>query len=239
MHVTGALSSLNSVDIAVTDEPASSDTETSPAHTASGVRHAIEQQAYVKLLRSHRGWRVLAVLGAAGIVIIALLGGFRSATPTTTGAAHAPGKPLELGAYTVTALSASVGPSMPGQSFVADNGTQYLSVKIRVVNDSDSGTYMGPNLKSSLVLLGEEGMRETPPDDLVWADTGSRDLVLPPHLAVEFIAVWELRPGTPATANVAMGAYKVSQGISRISLAPEWARGPRAGYWLIPVAVVQ
>ncbi len=202
---------------------------------AANVRRVIEEQPYVKLLRSHRAWPVLAALAVVGIGVVAVLGGFRSATPTTTGAAQPPGTPLQLGAYTITALSAAVGPRMPGQAFTADGGKRFVSVYIRVVNDSDSGSNMGPNLKSSLVLLGEGRTSEIKPDDLVWADTGSRDLVLPPRLPVDLVAVWELPPATPIPSRVEMGAYKVVQGYSRISLAPEWAQGARGGYWRIPV----
>lgn len=201
---------------------------------AASVRHVIAEQPYVQLLRSHRGWRLLAVLAAMGVVIIAALGGFRTATPATTGPAHSPGTPLQLGAYTITALAAAVGPRMPGQAAIVDGGKLVLAVKIRVLNNSDSGSYMGPNLKSSLMLLGESP-RELAPDDLVWADTGSRDLVLPPHLPVELIALWKLPSGGHVPPHVEIGAYKVIQGYSRISLAPEWARGARGGYWRLPL----
>ncbi len=196
---------------------------------------ALEAQPYLKFLRTHRIARWLGVTVLIGIAVVGFSGGFRSATPTTTGEAKLPGTPLELDAYTVTALSAAVTANMPGQTWNTNGGKRFLNVRIRVVNNSDSGSFMGPNLASSLMLLGDGGAREIKLDDLVWADTGSRDLVMPPHLPVDLVAIWELPPSVAVPARVQIGAYKVVQGMSRITLGPEWARGPRGGFWRIPV----
>lgn len=219
----------------MTKKPVSRRAEVIPTHIAADVRDAVAGQRYVQLVRRHRVLQVLVLMAALGAVIVALLGGFRSSIPTTTGPAHSPGSPLQLGAYTVAALSAVVASRMPGPTVVVADTKRLLWVKIRVVNDSVSGSYMGPNLKSSLVLLGADGTVEVQPDQLVWADTGSRDLVLPPRLPVELVAVWELPPDSRAPDHVEVGAYKVVEGISRISLGPEWARGARGGYWRLPV----
>lgn len=203
---------------------------------AVGAREAIDSHEYVQLLRSHRFWQVLAVLALVGAVVIALLGGFRSTTRGGTGAGHANGTPLELGAYTMTPLSAHLSARRPGQGYEATDGRRFLAVRMRVVNNSDSGTYM-PTLDKSIVLLRKEHSVEIKPDDVVWADTGSRDIVLPPKLPVEVALVWEVPADAQVAGSVDVGAYSTVRGFSRVTLSEEWARGSRAGFWRIPVAV--
>lgn len=205
------------------------------AQAAADAREAIESHEYVRLLRSHRFWRVLAVLLAIGAVVVALMGGFRSATPRTTGAGHAVGTPLDLGAYTMTPQSAQLSARRPGQSMDATDGRRFLGVLMQVVNNTDSGTYM-PTLDKSVVLLRKERSVEIKPDDVVWADTGSRDIVLAPKLPMRVMLVWEVPAGAQVPPVIEVGAYRTVEGVSRITLSKEWGRGARAGYWNVPVA---
>ncbi len=203
---------------------------------AADAREAIDSHEYVRLLRSHRSWRILAAIALIGAVVVALLGGFRSAVPSDTGAAHAVGTPMELGAYTMTPLSARLSGRRPAQDADVTDGRRFLAVQLRVVNNTDSGTYM-PTLDRSLVLTRKSRSVEIKPDDVVWADTGSRGIVLPPKLPVQVALVWEVPAGAVVDEVIEIGAYQTVQSVSRITLAPEWGRGARAGFWRIPVTV--
>ena len=52
-------------------------------------------------------------------------------------------------------------------------------------------------------------------------------------------SVTEVVVGSGAVVDevIEIGAYQTVQGVSRITLAPEWGRGARAGFWRIPVTV--
>ena len=144
-------------------------------------------------VRTRGRWRVWAILGAAVVVVvggIAALGGFNDVPVASL-------PKLQLGdthhgsEVDTVVTSVYLTTRVPGQTYDADEGTQYLVVAATMLNTTDGTSTLTDELVRVLVD-GKVSANDGPDRGLVDPRTGSQVSFLQPGIPLDGVFVWEI-----------------------------------------------
>ncbi|WP_242111926.1 hypothetical protein [Luteimonas aquatica] len=156
----------------------------------------------------NRWWRAVGVAALLAVALTAVLGGFRKAGSAThpypeLGA----GTRVDNGALAVTPLRAWVDATRPGGMPNDFDKQDYLVLRARVENRTDSGFANASYLQSDLFWLADGASDAKKADSLQRGDDHGFYVNLQPRLPVEIDLVWTLPRGQPLPPKLVWGLY--------------------------------
>jgi hypothetical protein len=177
-----------------------------PAPGSAPPARSTDQQQWIAILR-HRWGRVLLLLAALAVAVIAASGGFQRAS-SLPGARHpvlAAGQSVDTGAFAITPLRAWVADAPPGAYPQA--GKRVLVLRLRVENRTDAAFAAAALFAQDVVWLPDGRSNERKAQPLRRADDHTLTVQLQPGVPVLVDMAWEFDAGQPVSMPPTWGVY--------------------------------
>jgi hypothetical protein len=166
-------------------------------------------QEQLKALLDHRPVRALLLLLALAVIVVAALGGFRSADGRAGGnyPQVGAGAQVQTGAYAITPLQAWVTTTEPGYRQPDARGRRFLVLRLRARNLTESGFAAAARLEQDVVWLpdGKTGQRKA--KLMRRADDQTLGVILQPGVPSVVDLSWEIPAGETVRQPVTWGVF--------------------------------